>query len=39
MNGIEEMTQISIFYHAKNYSLKGTVDAASGRAFKRKSVE
>ena len=27
------------FYHAMNYSSKGTVDAASGDAFKRKSVE
>ena len=30
---------MDIFYHAINYSLKGTVDAASGVAFRRKSVE
>ena len=33
------MTQIDIFYHAMNYSSKGTVDATSGGAFRRKSVE
>ena len=30
---------MDIFYHAMNYSSKGTVDVASGGAFKRKSVE
>ena len=30
---------MDIFYHAMNYTSKGTVDAASGGAFKRKSVE
>ena len=39
MHGIEQMTQMDIFYHAMNYSSKGIVDAASGSAFKRKSVE
>ena len=33
------MTQMDIFYHAINYTSKGTVDAAFGRAFRRKSVE
>ena len=33
------MTQMDIFYHAMNYTSKVTVDAASGDAFKRKSVE
>ena len=39
MHGIEQMTQMYIFYHAMNYSSKGIVDAASGGAFTRKSVE
>ena len=29
---------MDIFYHAMNYTSKGTVDAASGGAFRRKSV-
>ena len=33
------MTQMDIFYHAMNYSSKGTIDAASGGAFRRKSAE
>ena len=33
------MTQIDIFYHAMNYTSKGTMDVASRGAFKRKSVE
>ena len=33
------MTHMEIFYHAMNYTSKGTVDAASGGAFRRKSVE
>ena len=36
---IEKMTQMHIFYHSMNYTSKGTVDAASGGAFRRKSVE
>ena len=28
-----------IFYHAMNYTSKGTVDAASGGAFKRKTAK
>ena len=39
MHGIEQMTQMDIFYHAMNYTSKGTVDVASGGAFRRKSVE
>ena len=39
MHGIEQMNQMDIFYHAMNYTSKGTVDAASGGAFRRKSVE
>ena len=39
MHGIEQMTQMDIFYHGMNNSSKGTVDAASGAAFRRKSVE
>ena len=27
MHGIEQMTQMDIFYHAMNYTSKGTVDA------------
>ena len=39
MHDIEQVTQMDIFYHAMNYTLKGTVDAASGGTFRRKSVE
>ena len=39
MHGIEQMTQMDIFYHAMNYTSKGTLDAASGGAFRRKSAE
>ena len=39
MHGIEQMKQMDIIYHAMNYSSKGTVDAASRGAFKRKSAE
>ena len=39
MHGIEQMTQMDIFYHSMNYSLEGIVDAASRGAFRRKSVE
>ena len=35
MQGIEQMTQMDIFYHAMNYSSKGTVDVASEGAFRR----
>ena len=39
MHSIEQMTQMDIFYYAMNYTSKETMDAASGGAFKRKSVE
>ena len=30
---------MNIFYHAMNYTSKGTMDATSGGAFRRKSAE
>ena len=39
MHGIEQMTQMDIFYHAMNYTSKGIIDAACCGAFKRKSAE
>ena len=39
MHGIKQMTQMDIFYHAMNYSSKGTIDAAFGGAFRRKSAK
>ena len=33
------MTQLNIFYHATDYTLKGTMDSASRGAFRRKSAE
>ena len=30
---------MDIFYHAMNYTSKGTVDSASGGAFRRKNAE
>ena len=33
------MTRMDIFYHAMNYTSKGTVDAAFERAFTIKSAE
>ena len=39
MHGIEKITRMGIFYHAMNYTSKGTVDVASGGSFRRKSVE
>ena len=39
MHGIEQLTQMDIFYHAMNYTSKGIIDAACCGAFKRKSVE
>ena len=36
---IEKKTRMDIFYHAMNYTLKGTVDPTSRGAFRRKSVE
>ena len=39
MHGIEKITQMDIFYHAMNYTSKGTMDATSGGAFRRKSIK
>ena len=39
MHEIEKMTQMEIVYHAMNYTSKGTVDAASGGAFKMKTAK
>ena len=39
MHRIEQMTLMDIFYHVMNYSSKVKVDATSGGAFRRKSVE
>ena len=39
MHGIEQMTQMDIFYHAMNYTSKGIIDAAYYGAFKRKSAK
>ena len=39
MHGIDQITQMDIFYHATNYSSKGIIDATCCGAFKRKSVE
>ena len=38
-HGIDQITQMDIFYHAMNYSSKGIIDVACYGAFKRKSVE
>ena len=39
MHGIDQITQMDIFYHAMNYSSKGIIDASCCGAFKRKSAE
>ena len=39
MHGIEQMTQMDIFYHAMNYTSKGIIDASCCGAFMRKSAE
>ena len=39
LHGIDQITQMDIFYHARNYSSKGIIDAACCGAFKRKSAE
>ena len=39
MHGIENMTQMDIFYHDMNYTLKGIMDGASRGVFRRKSDE
>ena len=39
MHGIDLTTQMDIFYHAMNYTLKGIIDASYYGGFKRRSVE
>ena len=39
MHGIEQITQMDIFYHAMDYFSKGIIDAVYCGAFKRKSAE
>ena len=39
MHGIDQITQINIFYHAMNNTSKGIIDATCCGAFKRKSAE
>ena len=39
MHGIDQITQMDIFYHAMNKSSKGIIDAACCGALKRKRVE
>ena len=39
MHGIDQITQMDIFYHAMDYSSKGIIDVACFGAFKRESAE
>ena len=39
MHGIDLKTQMDIFYHSMNYTSKGIIDAACGRALRRRRVE
>ena len=39
MHGIDQITQMDIFYHAMNYSSKGIINVACCGAFMRKSTE
>ena len=39
MHDIDQITQMDIFYHVMNYSLKGIIDVACYGAFKRKSAK
>ena len=39
MHGVDQITQMDIFYHAMNSTSKGIIDAACCGAFKRKNVE
>ena len=39
MHGIEHMTHMDIFYHAMNYTLKGTMDVSFRGAFRRKRAK
>ena len=39
MHGIDLKTPMDIFYHSMNYTSKGIIDAACGRALKRRRAE
>ena len=39
MHGIDQITQMDIFYHAMNYTSKAIIDTACCGAFKRKSAK
>ena len=39
MHGIDQITQMDIFYHAMDYTSQGIIDATWCGAFKRKNVE
>ena len=39
MHGIDQITQMDIFYHAMNYTSKGIIDAACCGTFKRRSAK
>ena len=39
MHGIDLKTQMDIFYHSKNYTSKGIIDAAYEGAFRRRRVK
>ena len=39
MHGINLKTQMDIFYHSMNYTSKGIIDAACGRAFRRRRAK
>ena len=39
MCGIDQITQMDIFYHAMNYTSKGIIDTACYRAFKKNSAK
>ena len=39
MHGIDQITQMDIFYHAMNYFSKAIIDTTCCGAFKRKSAE
>ena len=39
VHGINQITQMDIFYHAMNYTSKGIINATCCGAFKRKSFE
>ena len=39
MHGIDQITQMDIFYHAMNYTSKGIINATCCGSFKRKSAK